>query len=155
MQQQATNFTTFQDVYSSNSKIPNRILDERTETMTSLDGVMVGSYNYLLVVLSALIAVLASYSALDLAERVTAARGTVRLAWLISGSAAMGIGIWSMHFTAMLAFQLPVPVWYHWPTVLLSLLSGIAASAIALFTVSRTMLDGRRLWPAASYRAAA
>ena len=54
--------------------------------MTSLDGVMVGSYDYLLVVLSALIAVLASYSALDLAERVTAARGTVRLAWLISGS---------------------------------------------------------------------
>ena len=113
--------------------------------MTSLNGVMVGSYDYLLVVLSALIAVLASYSALDLAERVTAARGTVRLAWLISGSAAMGIGIWSMHYTAMLAFQLPVPMWYHWPTVLLSLLSGIAASAIALFTVSRTMLR----WPAA------
>ena len=64
--------------------------------MTSLDGVMVGSYDYLLVVLSALIAVLASYSALDLAERVTAARGTVRLAWLITGSAAMGIGIWSI-----------------------------------------------------------
>jgi len=145
MQQQATNFGTFQDVYSSSSKIPNRIFDERTETMTSLDGVMVGSYDYLLVVLSALIAVLASYSALDLAERVTAARGTVRLAWLISGSAAMGIGIWSMHYTAMLAFQLPVPVWYHWPTVLLSLLSGITASAIALFTVSRTMLR----WPAA------
>src|SRR5580704_8767469 len=101
---------------------------------------MVGSYDYLLVVLSALIALLASYSALDLAERVTAARGTVRLAWLISGSAAMGIGIWSMHYTAMLGFQLPVPVWYHWPTVLLSLLAGIVASAIALFTASRTTL---------------
>jgi PAS domain S-box-containing protein len=106
--------------------------------------VMAGSYNYLLVVLSALIAVLASYSALNLAERITAARGMVRLAWLISGSAAMGIGIWSMHYTAMLGFQLPVPVWYHWPTVLLSLLAAVAASAIALFTVSRTTLG----WPA-------
>jgi NO-binding membrane sensor protein with MHYT domain len=92
------------------------------------------------VVLSALIAVLASYSALNLAERITAARGMVRLAWLISGPAAMGIGIWSMHYTAMVGFQLPVPVWYHWPTVLLSLLAGVAASAIALFTVSRTTL---------------
>ena len=108
-------------------------------------GVMAGSYNYLLVVLSALIAVLASYSALDLAERIIAARGMVRLAWLISGSAAMGIGIWSMHYNAMLGFQLPVPIWYHWPTVLLSLLAGIVASAIALFTASRTTLG----WPAA------
>src|ERR1700683_2487063 len=107
--------------------------------------VMAGSYNYLLVVLSALIAVLASYSALNLAERITAGRGMVRLAWLISGSAAMGIGIWSMHYTAMLGFQLPVPVWYHWSIVLLCLLAGVAASAIALFTVSRTTLG----WPAA------
>jgi PAS domain S-box-containing protein len=97
---------------------------------------MVGSYNYLLVVASALISVLASYTALDLAERVTASRGNVRLAWLISGSMAMGIGIWSMHYTGMLAFHLPVPVLYHWPTVLLSLFFGISASAIALFVVS-------------------
>ena len=112
--------------------------------MTTLGGVMVGSYDYRVVMLSALIAVLASYSALDLAERVTAARGRVRLVWLISGSTAMGVGIWSMHYTGMLAFHLPVPVLYHWPTVLLALLSGIVASAIALFTVSRTRLE----WPA-------
>jgi NO-binding membrane sensor protein with MHYT domain len=41
-----------------------------------------------------------------------------------------------MHYTGMLAFHLPVPVLYHWPTVLLSLLFGICASAIALFVVS-------------------
>lgn len=53
------------------------------ETMNPMV-VMAGSYDYLLVVLSALIAVLASYSALNLAERITAARGMVQLAWLIS-----------------------------------------------------------------------
>jgi Bacterial signalling protein N terminal repeat len=26
----------------------------------------------------------------------------------------MGIGIWSMHFTGILAFSLPVPVSYYW-----------------------------------------
>ena len=109
------------------------------------DGVMAVSYDYRLVVVSAVISVLASYCALDMSERVTAARDTLRLVWLISGSTAMGIGIWSMHYIAMLAMQLPVPVWYHWPTVLLSLLSALVASAVALFTVSRTQLR----WPAA------
>src|ERR1700693_2783023 len=109
--------------------------------MTPADGaVLAGSYDHFVVVLSVLIAVLASYAALDLAERVTVARGGTRLAWLTSGATAMGIGIWSMHYTGMLAFRLPVPVLYYWPTVLLSVLLGIASSAIALFVVSRHRL---------------
>jgi hypothetical protein len=74
--------------------------------MTPPDGAfMAGSYDHPVVALSALIATLATYTALDLAGRVNAARGAIRLAWLISGAIAMGIGIWSMHFTAMLAFR--------------------------------------------------
>jgi PAS domain S-box-containing protein len=105
---------------------------------------VIGSYDDVVVVLSVLIAVLASYTALDLAERVTAARGPARRVWLISGAAAMGIGIWSMHYTGMLAFRMPVPVLYHWPTVLLSLLLGIVSSAVALFVVSRKKLGWLR-----------
>jgi NO-binding membrane sensor protein with MHYT domain len=96
-----------------------------------------GSYNYALVTLSVLIAVVASYAALDLAARITAASGWTRAAWLVGGAIAMGTGIWSMHYIGMLAFILPVPVAYHWPTVLVSLLAAILASAVALFTVSR------------------
>lgn len=115
-----------------------------TEIVAPLDGgVIVGSYDHFVVVLSALIAVFASYTALDLAERVTAARGALRPAWLISGAIAMGIGIWSMHYTAMLAFSLPVSIWYHLPTVSLSLLTGIVSSIIALFVVSRKSLGSR------------
>ena len=105
--------------------------------MNSPDLVMAGSYNYGLVALSILIAITASYAALDLAGRVTAARGGVRVLWLGGGATAMGTGIWSMHYVGMLAFQLPVPVEYDWPTVLLSLAAAIAASAVALFVVSR------------------
>src|ERR1051325_701912 len=43
----------------------------------------------------------------------------------------------SMHYVGMLAFHLPIPVLYDWPTVLVSLLAAIFASAIALFVVSR------------------
>ncbi len=112
--------------------------------MTSPDMVLASSYNYLLVALSAIIAVLASYAALDLAGRVTSARGRTRLLWLSGGAIAMGFGIWSMHYIGMLAFRLPVPVQYDWPTVLLSLLAAILASAVALFVVSRHQMGVSR-----------
>lgn len=98
---------------------------------------MTGSYDYRLVAVSVLIAIFASYAALDLAGRVTAARGWVRSAWLVGGAAAMGCGIWSMHYIGMLAFHLPIPVEYDWHIVLLSLLAAILASAVALYVVSR------------------
>jgi two-component system, sensor histidine kinase and response regulator len=101
---------------------------------------MVMSYNYYLVALSVGISILASYAALDLGGRVTAAHGSVRLAWLSGGACAMGMGIWAMHYIGMLACSLPVAVDYDWPTVVLSLLCAILASGTALFVVS-----GRRM----------
>jgi PAS domain S-box-containing protein len=106
---------------------------------------MVGFYNYNLVTLSVVIAIFASYAALELAARITAARGRGRLIWLAGGAIAMGVGIWSMHYIGMLAFSLPVPVLYDWPTVLLSLFAAIFASAVALFVASRKKMD----WPQA------
>ncbi len=70
---------------------------------------LIGSYNYGLVALSVVIAIFASYAALDLAGRVTAARGWTRAVWLLAGAGAMGTGIWSMHYIGMLAFILPIP----------------------------------------------
>ncbi len=98
---------------------------------------LIGSYNYALVALSVLIAMFASYAALDLASRVTAAGGWTRAVWLLGGAGAMGTGIWSMHYIGMLAFVLPIAVAYHWPTVLLSLFAAILASVVALGMVSR------------------
>jgi len=108
------------------------------------DQTLLGSYDYRLVVLSAFIAFLASYTALDLAGRVTGSRGWSRLAWLTGGATSMGIGIWSMHFIGMLAFSLPVSIQYDWPTVLLSLLAAVFASVVALFVVSRAKMGAMR-----------
>src|ERR1700681_3388475 len=105
---------------------------------------LIGSYNYALVALSVLIAVFASYAALDLAGRVTAAGGWTRAGWLLGGAGAMGTGIWSMHYIGMLAFILPTAVAYHWPTVLLSLFAAILASIIALYVVSRQKMGVSR-----------
>jgi PAS domain S-box-containing protein len=107
---------------------------------------MTSSYNMWMVALSLLIASCASYAALDLAGRTTAATGGIKRAWLLGGAASMGFGIWSMHYIGMLAFNLPVTVFYHVPTVGLSLVAAIFASWVALFVVSRATWS----WPGAA-----
>src|ERR1700733_5201040 len=99
--------------------------------------VLTGSYDYRLVALSVVISILAGYAALDLTGRVNSARGRARWLWWSGGAFAMGAGIWSMHYIGMLAYHLPVAVAYDWPGVVLSLLSAILASGVALFVVSR------------------
>ena len=114
--------------------------------MSQIGTPLVGSYDYGEVARSILIAIAASYAALDLGGRVTAARGWARAAWLTGGAIAMGIGIWAMHFKGMLAFHLPVEVDYHWPTVLASLVIGVLSSAIALYVASRQEMGPAEAW---------
>jgi PAS domain S-box-containing protein len=105
---------------------------------------LAGRYDPWLVVLSVVIAILAAGAALDLAARVAATRGQTRAAWLAGGAFAMGLGIWSMHYTGMLAFRLPVPVLYDPPTVVLSLLAAVVASVVALHVASRERFSPAR-----------
>ncbi|GIO57427.1 putative signaling protein [Paenibacillus cineris] len=81
--------------------------------------------------LSFIIAVFASYSALNLAAKISRSRGRTQKWWLVAGSCVMGSGVWSMHFVGMLAFHLNVPVNYDIPITLLSMLCSIVASFIA------------------------
>jgi NO-binding membrane sensor protein with MHYT domain len=106
---------------------------------------LAGIYDFRLVALSVLISALASLAASDLGGRVTASPGSVRSIWLMGGAAAMGIGIWSMHYIGMLAYNLPVAIFYHCPTVLLSLLAATLASAVALLVVSRNEMGLLRI----------
>ena len=99
---------------------------------------MKGSYDYGLVALSIVLAMFASYAALDLAGRITSTQGRARTLWLSGGAIAMGLGIWAMHYVGMVALTMPLAVSYHLPTVLVSLMAAMAASAVALFVVSRT-----------------
>ena len=104
-----------------------------------------GSYDAWLVALSFAIALVTSYTALDLAGRVTANHGIHRVMWLLGGAFAMGSGIWCMHCTGMLALRQPTPVYYHLPTMLLSLLASVVASYIALLVVSRNRMTTQYL----------
>jgi signal transduction histidine kinase/CheY-like chemotaxis protein len=106
---------------------------------------LTGHYDIPLVLVSIFVAIVASYSALSLAGRVTEAKGRGMVAWTVGGAIAMGSGIWAMHFVGMLAFRLPIPIAFDTSITLVSLLLPIAASGLALWQVSRADLSGTRL----------
>src|SRR3979490_3161465 len=74
--------------------------------------IVTGTHNPYLVALSILVASFASYTALNLGAHVGGARGLARRVWLVAAAITMGGGIWSMHFVAMLAFSMPIPISY-------------------------------------------
>ncbi|MDV5138530.1 hypothetical protein CYR40_00890 [Chimaeribacter arupi] len=106
---------------------------------------LASSYNDVLVLFSFIVAILASYTALDMVGRVTTTDRTASRWWLGGGSVAMGIGIWSMHFIGMLAFSLPVSISYDPLITGLSMLIAIASSLFALWFVTAAALTLPRL----------
>ncbi|MGF2037599.1 MAG: MHYT domain-containing protein [Nostoc sp. CmiVER01] len=105
-----------------------------------------GIYDIRLTLFSVAIAMLTAYTTLDLAIRVTDAKSHQKWRWLVGGAIAMGIGIWAMHFIAMLAFSLAIPIYYDWLTVLMSVLPAIFASGLALYLVSQPEFGILRLF---------
>lgn len=105
-----------------------------------------GKYDLVLVGLSYLVAVLASYVALNLVGRLRAEHNKqVKLYWLMGGAFTMGAGIWSMHFIGMLAFIMPIPMKYDLAWTIASLLMSIIASALALFILQKENYTIRQL----------
>lgn len=101
---------------------------------------LTGRYDFALVLISLCVAVLASYTALNLAGRIARARGCSAALWIGGGAVAMGVGVWSMHFIGMLAFSLPIALGYDLSLTLLSLLLAMLSSALALALVGRQRL---------------
>ncbi|MCU5774484.1 EAL domain-containing protein [Erwiniaceae bacterium BAC15a-03b] len=96
---------------------------------------LVSSYDQVMVFVSFIVAILASYTALDMAGRVGGNSGKTAIIWLFGGGFAMGIGIWSMHFIGMLAMSLPMVMSYNASLTALSMVIAIAASIFALWIV--------------------
>ena len=96
-----------------------------------------GTHDPYLVALSVLVAFLASYTALDLGGRVGTARGLARRVWLVAAAITMGGGIWSMHFVAMLAFKMPIPMSYDIGLTILSLVMAIVVTSGGFYVISR------------------
>jgi diguanylate cyclase (GGDEF)-like protein/PAS domain S-box-containing protein len=97
-----------------------------------------GSHNPVLVVLSVGVAVLSSALALQLASLARQPSSPMqRQLTVVSGSLALGVGIWAMHFIGVLALHLPVRISFSLPLTFASLLPGLAASVAALWLLAQ------------------
>jgi NO-binding membrane sensor protein with MHYT domain len=99
--------------------------------------VVTGTHEPYLVALSILVACFASYTALDLSGNVGTARGFARRTWLVAAAITMGGGIWSMHFVAMLAFMMPIPMSYDIGLTTLSLVVAMFVTGVGFYVISR------------------
>jgi NO-binding membrane sensor protein with MHYT domain len=99
------------------------------------------SYDFNLVILSVIIAILSAYTALDLTERIATTKETTWVGWLMGGATSLGLGVWSMHFVGMLALHLSIAIDYKSGIVLVSIIPAILAAGLALFISSRETLQ--------------
>lgn len=92
---------------------------------------LTGSYNFVFVTVSYLVATVAAYAGLRLGNYARR-ENRYNWSWLAIGSMTMGIGVWAMHFIGMLAFSLPLPVSYNLDITIVSVLPSIIGCSVAL-----------------------
>ncbi|MFS8099590.1 hypothetical protein LFM09_20920 [Lentzea alba] len=96
------------------------------------------------------VACLGSALGLLSSERARNATGASRNWWLTVAAVSIGgLGIWGMHFTAMLGTWMGANVAYDIPITLLSMLVAIVVVAIGLILALRRT-DDERFWPLAA-----
>ena len=96
-------------------------------------------YDSLLVCLSVLTAVFASYISFLLSAKIKSSQlRNESLVWTLLASCFLGIGIWGMHFVGMLAYTLPIPIEYNISITLISILPSVFASYIVLSPALQT-----------------
>ncbi|HZV67257.1 MAG TPA: MHYT domain-containing protein [Telluria sp.] len=100
-----------------------------------------GRYDPALVALSVLVAIFSSWMGLQIAGQASANRAQ-RSIVLLTGSLALGSGVWAMHFIGMLAFDLCTRVDYDPATTIISLVPSIGASFVALSLLGRARITG-------------
>ncbi|MDP2825475.1 MAG: PAS domain S-box protein [Sulfuritalea sp.] len=98
-----------------------------------------------LVLLSVLIAMIGSLTALAHAQRMRTSSGRTASVWMVAGGMTLGLAIWSMHFIGMLAFHLPVPIGYDMALTLLSALPAIAAALLGFHVLRAPDISSRRI----------
>ena len=97
---------------------------------------MIVSYDALLVVLSILVAIIGSFTGLLIMARRGAFASASYKFKIVAGAVTIGSSIWSMHFIAMLALGLPIPVEYDSLVTTISVFIAIVLTGLGLYAAS-------------------
>jgi len=102
------------------------------------------SYDLWLVMSSCVLAIAGCFAASLLAGRLHSGRGTA-WGWLTVGVPSLGLALWAVHFTSLLAVRLPMKPAFDLPLTLLSIEPAIVAAAVVLWLGREGDLRGMRL----------
>ncbi|WP_281863642.1 bifunctional diguanylate cyclase/phosphodiesterase [Planomicrobium okeanokoites] len=103
------------------------------------------TYNWPLVFLSIGVAIFSAFVALDISTRLAVTGRKTQNRWIFAGALVLGLGIWAMHFIAMLAFHLSMEVSYNAAIVLVSILPALLSCWIAFYIISRSLNSWKSL----------
>ncbi len=106
---------------------------------------MIFTYDPILVIFSVIVAIFGAYTCFDLVIRIRKSDQAVNKALLMGAAFAIGGSIWSMHFVAMLAVQLPIIIRYDLLMTLISGLVSVLMTAVALLIVSTGAYSFKRI----------
>ena len=121
-----------------------KTLDSTSYTQVTAD------FDSYLVFLSVIISALASYSALVVLERIWQSNEKkTKTLWLNFGSFVMGIGVWAMHFTGMLAYMIPIPMSFQPILTIISVFPAMIGAYLALKLLSGKNFTARNIQLAA------
>ncbi|HEY8939566.1 MAG TPA: PAS domain S-box protein [Cellvibrio sp.] len=121
--------------------MPNIFIDSDTPAL-----LLHGSHNPWLVIVSIVVAIISSMMSLQIAGMARSAKGRLlHQVALVSGSLALGGGIWSMHFIGMLAFELGTHVHYSPAITVMSMAPSVFASWVTLQMLSHDRITRRQL----------
>ena len=103
---------------------------------------MTGHYNFILVFASYLIASFAAFTAIEMNNIATRqSKNSAGITDYLRSGVSLGLGIWSMHFIAMLAYDMPISVGYDIGLTVISLLVAIGASLISFYVAQMRGLN--------------
>jgi len=104
------------------------------------------SFGWLTPTLSYVMACVGAALGLRCTLRALAATGSSRRNWLLTAAAAIGSGIWTMHFVAMFGFTVDgTDLRYNVPLTILSLLVAVLVVGVGVFAVGYGRHRGRSL----------
>jgi signal transduction histidine kinase/ActR/RegA family two-component response regulator len=105
-----------------------------------------GRYETVYVVLSFIIAILASYVALDFAVQLRRETSPwLKRYWHVGGAILIGAGVWCMHFTGMLAYNVGMEHEYNIGLTVLSLMLPIACGYIIFAIIRQSRLTWKTM----------
>lgn len=104
------------------------------------------THNVFLVLLSIAVAIFASTLALHTTQVVAMAKDKLQKQIVIaSGSLALGLGIWCMHFIGILSMSIPITIRFDYTLTLISLIPSWIAAAIIFNILSRPRIHAWQL----------